>query len=215
MARVEPLQVDPTCPPGDPVNALAQQHVDGRPRRRERPPGQPVDGRHPSPDGAFGLAQPVTSGEAGEVGLVDGDARQPQPPGCEGGLRAQPRRCGQVHDIGSEFRQNADQPGPRSGDPEGRISWHWNRGCTQYPCPGVDVGVGSWYLSSRCGGDDERFVPAILQMFEHTADRVRHPVHVRQERLCDHCYAHDTRLPSYGDRSRTSARPRREHCGTT
>ncbi len=214
VAWVEPLQVDPARPAGNPVDALAQQHVDRGPGRRQRPPGEAVDGGHPPPDGTFGLGEPVAGGEAGEVGLVHGHARQPEPPGGERGLCAQSRRGRQMHDVRPEVGEDADQPGPWSRHPERRISWQRNRRRPQYRGTGIDVGIGCWRTRAGRGRDDERFVATLSQMLQHPADRVGHAVDVRQERLGDHCDAHDITVPSPGDRSRTAARPRHELCVT-
>ncbi len=214
VAWVEPIEVDAACPAGNPVDALAQQHVDRGPGRCEGPPGHPVNGRHPAPDGAFCLAEPVAGGEAGEIGLVDRHTGQPEPPGGERGLRAEPGRGGEMHDVGAEVREDTDQAWPWSGHPECRISWQWNGRCPQHRGTRVDVGIGRRCVGASRGGDDERFVTTVPQMLQHPADRVRHTVDMRQERLGDHCYAHDITVASLGDGPQTPACPPHERCDT-
>ena len=49
-------------------------------------------------------------------------------------------------------------------------------------------------IAATAGCDDDGFVSALGQMVEHAEQAVADPVHLREERFCDHCDSHMVHL---------------------
>ena len=97
--------VDAAAPPVEAGDAVSGQVVYGGGGGGEGAVAREVDGAGPRPGGVAHDAHPVGVGEAGDVGLVDGDGRHIEGAGGGGSGGTEDERGGQVHHVGGEVPQ--------------------------------------------------------------------------------------------------------------
>jgi hypothetical protein len=181
--RSEEVERDPAPPQVEVADAEPAELVVRGPRRDQGPVGSPVQPADPPVQHDVGTDAVVT-GEPGDVGLVDGDRGDAEPP-----RRTQPggtddERRGEVDHVGGEVGQRPLDRSVREADREGAVAGQADR--TDPGHRDAEVVRGS-----APGGHHERLVAEGPQLLGDVADRVGDPVDLGQEGLRDEGDAHD------------------------
>ncbi len=193
---VESLAVDPARPASE---ALDSEGRELRGRRRgggERQGGPVVDAGDVPGERGRGHRNAVPRGIAGDVGLIDRDRRDAEVVRGSQRLPAEHERRREVDDVGAEVAQDRlETAGAREGEPHLGVVGKRHRPQER---EARAVQAGGLRGAGGLRRDDERLVPARLEVTEHLQNGVDHAVHLRQEGLGDHHDSHDFRVTGRG-----------------
>ena len=189
--RSEPVEVDAPAPQSHAVHTEPAQLRHGRGGRREGERRSPVQATDVRRHQRRAPGHTVLRRVGDHVGLVDRHARQPQQVRRGLSVPAEHEGRREMHDVRFELREQTGHPrSGRHGDPHLRIRRQRQRADLRGPCARpLDLGA------PRAGGDDQRLVPAALQVRHHLENGVRDAVHMGEERFGQQRDSHISRVP--------------------